>query len=337
MRNSKKALLIFTITLVATAVLYVTFFYTSFGKSSFGVNDYTTHSTLLKHHRAGSMLGKKIIINGSSESNFGINSKLIGSITGYPTISLGVIIDRRPEYLFDEVLQYAKKGDIVIVSMARIYYGMGEGYLHEFNVKGRMALGKGFFDRSSMVDKIDFISRTPPRLLLERALSPNNLSELDLEQMSLEMKGFVEFDAYDYRRMTPEADLSTGDKLQPTFIESIENLGYMEPMPTFVTDYSVRLFEEFKAELERRGVALYLTHPPAVAGLEYDVESHKKLVDRMESQGFEYLCNREDFIYELEQFYDFPPHLNADGAKLRSAKLANCLLSKRGGFAVTGK
>ncbi|WP_210499387.1 hypothetical protein [Vibrio crassostreae] len=337
MENNKKPLIIFAITLLAAMVLYAAFFYTSFGKSRFGAMQYVTHSTLLKHHRAGTIEGRKIVVTGSSETNFGINSKLMGELTGLPTVSLGVIIYRRPEYLFDEVLQHVKRGDIVIVSMARVYYDMREGYLHEVNVRGRLASGKDFFERSSLVDKLDFITQVPPRLLLERFINPDDITALNPVDMTKELKGTPEYGAYDYRRMTPEMDVSTGDKLLPTFMEAIKEKGYMQPMPTVVTDYSVSIFEEFRSELERRGVTLYLTHPPVVDGLEYDVESHKKLSEKMEGEGFEYLCKREDFVYDLELFYDFPPHLNAEGARLRSEKLASCLLLKIGGFAAMDK
>tara|TARA_B100000401_G_scaffold378313_1_gene279239 strand:+ start:312 stop:1244 length:933 start_codon:yes stop_codon:yes gene_type:complete len=269
----------------------------------------------IKHKRAFSIQGKKIILNGGSNLAFGINSKLIEDSTGFPVSNLGIMAGLGFEYMIEQTKYYSKPGDIVILIPEFFLYATPESSPTSGIILNSI---------SALPESKHFIKKKLPHIVLQYKIQ--NALKRTLFQIIDGKKpdGIYSLSSFnEYGDVFKNKDTLLSKNLFDNYVCPLErDLKLGKDLNKFK-----ELLKEVKTYFEKNNIDLYFSFPPTPNTNEND-KIDDLLLNLYSEYGIKTLGTPKDFRYDYEMFYNGLNHVNIQGAKIRSLKLAELIYKK---------
>lgn len=291
---------------------------------------------IAKHYIAESVEGPTIWIQGGSSAWFGFDSELIHKETGYDVVNLAFNVNMPTEFCFDEIRLFAKEGDAVILGLENSMY-FRDNY-SSYAADEIAIWAPEFFWSLSVSRKARFLQSLPWQKVLasslvrigvltgdyDKQLKP--LTEVEvIRNLADHWEGRYEGEIpayYNYLTMNRHGDfMQTNHELWRG--EHDYNLMGQAP----ISEMTKRDLSEFAEWAKAKGIrvfmawlpmaenpALDLSHPTAQATM-------KRITDFTNSLDLAFLGNPEEYVMDIELFYDTSHHTTAEGARLRTERL----------------
>jgi hypothetical protein len=251
----------------------------------------------------------RIIFIGGSSMALGLHSQMVKDSLGLNPINTGMDYNVGLSYMMSNVLQYVKKGDIVVIGSeyeqfyGRLYYGAYPVPWIEFKVT------PGHLDKLNVNQWINLLRVIPgyaiPRLKIWKYIFK---SKSDINK-SYNRSSFNQF-----------GDHFTHWKLQP--MHPTPSIGYEGSFNSAVIDG----IKEFEMALKKREAKLFISFPPFQAN---SFKLGEKQIDmvysHLKENKFSVLGSPKDFIFPDSLIFDSPYHLTGKGGELRTLKLIEYL------------
>lgn len=291
---------------------------------------------IAKHYIAESVEGPTIWIQGGSSAWFGFDSELIHKETGYDVVNLAFNVNMPTEFCFDEIRLFAKEGDAIILGLENSMY-FRDNY-SSYAADEIAIWAPEFFWSLSVSRKARFLQSLPWQKVLasslvrigvltgdyDKQLKP--LTEVEvIRNLADHWEGIYEGEIpayYNYLTMNRHGDfMQTNHELWRG--EHDYNLMGQAP----ISEMTKRDLSEFAEWAKAKGIrvfmawlpmaenpALDLSHPTAQATI-------KRITDFTNSLDLAFLGNPEEYVMDIELFYDTSHHTTAEGARLRTERL----------------
>lgn len=284
----------------------------------------------LKSHQAASIKKPKIIIVSGSNSMFGISSKEMSALTGYPVINLAMHGAMDIDFLFFQIKEQVNEGDMVILPLEDVYYTRQKPT--DFFISEVMLLGWHYFYSLSPMEFVKFIVSVKPKRVWDGILKKVKYFSEDVthEQILTVVQNHIEgkWNGYGYHSMNIYGDINVNEettkkikRINPNYAE------FREPM----SKHFLSTYEKITRVVKANGGQLTLTWPVTMKNKNFNLQQHKfKTIinvfrDRLATHGIKIECNPVDFNLSREFFFNERYHLNYSGAKIRTKKLATCI------------
>lgn len=282
---------------------------------------------------------QRLIIIGGSSNLFGFNGAMIEANTSYTFINYGTHGGLPASYHFDRIMQRARSGDIIFVSLNFDIYGQGKPTQDFWYITNMLSWDKEYQRYISTLDKLQAYAQLKILPTLVPLIHRQLVSQAELEQFihkqilkpdparsSLSCQN-PNFQGYSYKSLSSTGDFCSQsgslvlDSTSPYLSKDLQVSGF------FISEYK-RLESFAKAH----NIKLFLPYPPTMENPLFslkDKETHAKMHNlsaQLAAHNIHFVGDFRDFHYERKYFYDTPYHLNSDGANLRSASFIKLLL-----------
>jgi hypothetical protein len=279
---------------------------------------------------------RKVIVAGGSATLFGVDTRQLGREIGRPSINLGYHYGLRLGTLLAEAEAAAAPGDIVVLHLENNLYCVREPTVWQ--------LRNDISWHRSQWNELNLLQRT-------RAVWAVGIPEL----VSAHVRGLLGHEII--RRRLAAADRTTALERyaaadhhagMPFFAYSADNIDELGNMQghsgslalrwitrpearTEVCPTSLQQLEAFTRRLASRDVVVVLASMIFVRPDNLDTAELKRAADRF-ARDVQIVAplidSRVDLLFEREHFFDVDTHLNTEGRRLRTAKLAAALLAR---------
>lgn len=298
---------------------------------------------IAKHHIAHSVEGPTLWLQGGSSAWFGFDSELIRKETGYDVVNLAFNVNMPSEYCFDEVRRFAKPGDAVILGLENSMYF--RDYYSSYAVDEITIWDPDFFWSLSLPRKAKFLKSLPWRKILassivrvgtltghyERSLKPLSADQV-IQNLHAQWEGAYEGKIpayYNYLTLNRHGDfVHTNHALW----RGEHNYNLMKDSP--ISEMTRTDFSEFSSWTSQNNISVFMSWIPMARNPKLDLNrpearsTIQRIADFAHSFGFEFLGSPEEFVLDIELFYDTSHHTNAEGARIRTERLLPHLLER---------
>lgn len=335
---SKRFLLMFagfTLCLLLTYLLLFNYQLGARVKAGWWVKNVYSYKTLVAENTPS----PKILIVAGSNGLFGIDSAIIEQRTGMPVVNMAVHAALGLSYLYFNVKDYAREGDVVVIPLESASYFRG---YNDWFVNNMLAWGKDdYLGRVPLGKLLEFIVHVPPMRILEGVAKQTGVNpvlprDVVVAQVrrALEDNDADRTSVYGHRSLNRWGDLLVDHAPTAKLLEK-----YHKGVSAYRHDYSGRVFSEnflyaFKDILtlsRERGFSVLFTWPVSIRNPRFDLSMPKYQKDTesfrrfAELGGVELYCNPALFNLDIRYFYNTVKHLNRYGAVIRSENLGECL------------
>lgn len=268
-----------------------------------------------KHKHLESVQGKKIILLGGSNVSFGIDSKTIQDSFKIPVINMGVHAGLGLEFILNDIKNYIKKGDIIIL--------MPE-YEHFYtdNYYGEMELVSYIFDVDPSSQKT-IETRQWPHLI--KYLPTYSAKKIKNYIPSLLSKSLPAIDIYHKESFNEYGDAYLHWTLpnQP-FIEAKQNTGKEK-----IYNEVIEQIKLFKSQAEKNNIHFYI-FPPVIDEISYDHQAAmiNEIVKELKNNNLAFEVNPINYKYQKDLFFNSYYHLNKKGVDIRTKQFIHDLKMK---------
>ncbi|WP_010522224.1 hypothetical protein [Aquimarina agarivorans] len=267
------------------------------------------YSLLKKHELLHENNGSKLILTGGSNVIFGFNSKILQTKLNKPVVNHAIHAGYGLKYIVEDVFQYVKKGDIILLSPE---------YSH-------------FIDNN-------YLGKEP--LLFSLKVKPNNIRLISLGQL-LNVAEFIPKFSFDriksfvYNKLKPSKPNKNeiGNYTEFSINEFGDHYTHWDDKNKNLTLYNfngevnmkvIEFLNNINEEIEKKGAQLILSFPSIC---ETTYETNKNTILKIEETlikncNFKILDTPEDYVFNDSLFFDTSYHLNKIGIKNRSEKIA---------------
>lgn len=244
----------------------------------------------------------RLVIIGGSNARFSIHSELLKDSLGIEPVNMGIHVGLGLDYMFEEISDELKKGDILLVSAEYTHYLSKDNYLG----------GEGLTDMYLIRHQWEkafrhiFSSRnffSVYRLLARRIKRMNTRAE----DIPLRMETRTKYNRYgDY----------TGHYTLPKRPFRVSPL-YNDPDPEILTDIRGKI-----KQLQQKGVKVYIVPPPyCQTALEQDSVIIRRIGGKLRENGMPFVATPKRYTYPDSLFYDTQYHLTQKGGDLHTRNL----------------
>ena len=294
------------------------------------------HINQYKNYRADSIKRKKIIIIAGSNALFGVNSAIIEKKTGYPVANMASNAGLDLSFLYYQVKNTIRTGDIVVMPLEFDYYtSQNNNYSKDFS-NGMMIWGIDYLKNLSNIDLAKFIRDAEPVRILEGVIAQyesNSTNKNILSQQEvlgslkkLWKKKEIKWRGYSYKSLNKYGEWSVDEPVQ--YMKDSEYLKDTDK----ISHKFVQLYNKIKKLAKDKNGTLVLTYPVTIKNKEFDLSTKKDLLKiknfkaKLHHRGISIYCDAAIFNMDRKYFFDLPYHTNRNGAKIRSENLAACLI-----------
>jgi len=291
---------------------------------------------IAKHYIAESVEGPTLWLQGGSSTWFGFDSPLLHSETGYNVVNLAFNVNMPTEFCFDEVRRFAKPGDAVLLGLENSMYF--RDVYSSYAADEITIWAPEFFWSLSLNRKAKFLKSLPWRKVLagdivrlgqltgdyDKQLKPiphekviSNLEDQWAGRYEGEIPAY-----YNYLTMNRHGDFIQSDHALWRGTSDYSLMG-SEPVSVMTRQD----FEEFVSWAQTNDVKIFMSWLPMARNPKLDLDHPKakasiqRITDFTSSLGLEFLGQPEDFVMNIELFYDTSHHTTAEGATERTKRL----------------
>jgi hypothetical protein len=244
----------------------------------------------------------RIIFVGGSNLSFGINSKAIKDSLNLNPINTAIHASIGLQYMMDNTIQYVKESDIVILAPE---------YDHFF---GRFVYGGEELIRTVADIELSKIFELKNEQL-------KNISKYILKYSFSKLKpteyfGYKDSDIYSVSSFNQYGDVYTHWKMQQ------QNFPSFDTIKTNYNSNTIKLIDNFKIELEKKGANLFITYPSYQASsFDKSIMQIKRVEKELINNNFELLGTPERYRIPDSMMFNTPYHLLKTGIDYRTKLL----------------
>lgn len=291
---------------------------------------------IAKHYIAQSVNGSTIWLQGGSSTWFGFDSPLLHSETGYEVVNLAFNVNMPTEFCFDEVRRFAKPGDIVLLGLENSMFFRNN--YSSYAADELTIWAPQFFWSLSLPRKALFLKSLPWRKVLagDIARLGTLTGDFDKDLKPIEPEAVIknledrwngrysgEIPAYyNYLTINRHGDFIQSDH---ALWRGTHDYSLMNSNP--VSEMTRQDLKEFTAWAKENDVQVLMSWLPMAQNPKLDLTHSKakstinRITDFTESLGLEFLGSPEDFVMDVEMFYDTSHHTTALGATERTKRI----------------
>lgn len=244
----------------------------------------------------------RFVIIGGSNARFSIHSELLKDSLGIEPVNMGIHVGLGLNYMFEEISDELKKGDILLISAEYTHYLSKDNYL------GGEGLTDMYLIRHQWEKAFKHIFSTRNffsvyRLLARRIKRINTRAE----DIPLRMETRTKYNQYgDY---TGHYSLPK----RPFRVSPLRN----EPEPDILSD----IREKIK-QLQQKGVRVYIVPPPyCQTAFEQDSAIIRRISGKLKENSIPFIAAPNRYTYPDSLFYDTQYHLTQEGGYLHTRNL----------------
>lgn len=280
---------------------------------------------------------RKIVVAAGSSAMFGIDTRQLGEELHVPAINLGLHAGLPLPVILEAADAASEPGDTLVLALEPPFYHVS-AHLSGWQARNLMAWEPEEWRALSLYDKCLALAALGPGFLIElvqahkmasdRRWLRKRLATLDDAATLKNFRAHVARTSFSYapENLDPLGNMRLNDKAdfhkKPA---SAEN-------EIAVSPESWRLLGGFIGKMRARGVAVYLTNSPWVDTGKLDrakvARASHLLTDRLAPLA-PWLDERADLLFPPSQFFDTEFHLNAEGRKVRTHRLAEALVLRK--------
>ena len=291
---------------------------------------------IAKHYIAESVTGPTIWIQGGSSAWFGFDSELIQQETKYNVVNLAFNVNMPTEFCFDEIRLFAKEDDVVILGLENSMY-FRDNY-SSYAADEIAIWAPEFFWSLSFPRKARFLKSLPWQKVLasslvrlgtltgdfEKQLKPITEAEV-IKNLTARWEGRHEGEIpayYNYLTMNRHGDFIQTDH---ELWRGEHDYNLMGHSP--ISEMSKRDLAEFASWARANRITVLMAWLPMAENPALDLSlpeaqaTIRRITDFSESLDLEFLGRPEEFIMDIELFYDTSHHTTAEGARIRTERL----------------
>lgn len=306
-----------TLILFFMLILYTGLHYMTLPEEEESPFDYTA-AMADKHQRAHSIGSPKMILAGSSNAAFNLNSEMIQNEFGIPVVNTAIILSFGLDFMLNEIEDLAEKEDFVFLFFT--YYVDLDGlYESKKNVAS-------YYPRAEKYFRTDLRKEIASHV---RATQGNTWNWIYTNILGRESQ-IYELDKFTavYKR---ENFNQFGDFIGHHGMQGKPELDQRGIMEYQNWDDGIRRLNRFYAEMEKRGVQVFYVYT-AYPYSEYEKNGEVLEAihqDMTEGLDFPVLGRPDTFLFEDEYFFDTVYHLNREGAIKRTEMLIDLIYDQR--------
>lgn len=256
--------------------------------------------------------GKKIVIVGGSNASFGIDTDLMEKELEIPVVNMALHGGVSAKHMMEQVKPYLNKGDILI--MSREPDALAGDHRWNYMVGNEVPLMPTY---SISEIKILFTDR--------------NLFETSIITFFNTIKLYVRWHPFKKRNEIStvyDSRVFTGDNILPKYLEGsftdtlkIHRLNRPRQNSLLTTG-----LKEYKQDLEKKGVAFYMTPAVVVQGYfkEAEIVPFWKYIS--DQTQIPLLNEEKTYVYEKKYFLNSPHHTNLRGREFRTKSFIQDIL-----------
>lgn len=322
---------VFVISLVLVFAAYTALILNSDGKHVPWLRDIQFYKQQMLKEKEGNRL---VVLSGSN-SMFGVNSDLLGQLTGREVVNLSSHADIDITYYLYLIKKYGKKGDLFVMPLEFAYYRR-EDFSKFFVWQMLYWGGRDFVMNADLLDGFKFFTSIPPSTVFSNMLlddapygEENQKDVYDRVQDYL-VKNGSEWRGYYSSSLNLAGDILV-NKPSETGLVKVYAEGADYSWGGDLSGHFSSTMRKIYQYAESEGIRVVLTWPAMLRnkafhfGLSESRKSLTQLGDKLELNGTPVHCNAGNFLYGVDFFFNDQYHLNAMGANLHTKKLAECL------------
>ena len=306
-----------TLILFVLLLLYTGLHYMTLPEEEESPFDYTA-AMADKHQRAHSIGSPKVILAGSSNAAFNLNSEMIQNEFGIPVVNTAIILSFGLDFMLNEIEDLADEGDVVFLFFT--YYVDLEGlYDSKKNVASYYPRAENYFRTDLRKEVASHVRSTQGNTWNWIYTNP-----LGRERQIFEMDEFTA--VYKRDNFNDFGDFIGHHGMQGK--PELDQRGIIEYM---YWGEGIRRLNRFYAEMEKREVSVFYVYT-AYPISEY--ERNREVLetihqDMTEGLHFPVLGRPDTFLFEDEYFFDTVYHLTQEGAINRTDKFIDLIYDQR--------
>lgn len=301
--------------------------------AAYGVSDWTT----LKTQLADEVPGKRLLVFGDSSSLLGLNTPLLGELSGMKTLNMALHGGLPLDWITQYALTHARSGDVVVFAPAWTYYFRDYKNPEEWMLQQIVAWDKAYFQQLDLPTQARFITGIDKQTLLanlqakdskEEVLKtyplrrPLSAEEVRQQYQAAQQSGQQPF-SYSFLNISKAGDLqgACGNAIGPLFSYAISN----GPSQQMVFAH----LEETAKKMKAKGVKFYVA--PSITLQDENSEQAEyraklqAIMALVKARGVDVIGAPDDFYFPASNFYDTNFHLNCEAADARTNKLYGAL------------
>lgn len=267
-------------------------------------------SSLDKEQRLKNLAGqKRMVIIGGSNARFSIRSGILRDSLGMEPVNMGIHVGLGLNYMFEEIYDELREGDVLVVSAEYTHYLSEEHYLGSGEALTDMYLIHRQWDKAlrHIFDTRNFFS---VYRLLARRLKRLNTEAADIPA----------------RMETRDKYNNYGDYTGHYMLER-RPFG-ISPLQGFPVSAVLKDIRQKTENLKQRGVNVYLVPPPYCrSAFAQDSAVIRRIGEQLEENGIPFIAVPERYTYADTLFYDSQYHLTSEGSDLHTRRLAEDIRS----------
>lgn len=329
MDKHKKLVTLYVALVLSWISLYLLLFHAQFG-SPIRAEVWVREVYIVKSHISDRTPGPRIVIISGSNALFGMDSHLMEKRLGCRTINLSLHAGLPLEYLFTRNQRNLKSGDVVIMPLEYEYFIWGQPYTDWF-INQVVAWDPDYYWDLGLVNKYRFIvAFSPARVVghLVRKATRKRRPLVSEKSVIARVESNWESGRYTQDPIYSSDNIDRrGDVVNRGTRTGNTGEGYRIDRADFeLSAYAEKQLSDFATYCSKRGIALFVTWPPAPRSQGMDLTSPivkanvQKIADFLRWHGVAVIGSPTDFLFD-PRFFSDKYHLTQQGAKLRTERL----------------
>ncbi|HSI84498.1 MAG TPA: hypothetical protein VK970_11985 [Candidatus Methylacidiphilales bacterium] len=282
----------------------------------------------------------KIYITGGSSVMFGFDTGLIERELKRPTISFGINIGLRLEYLLDLARSQVNPGDVVVLALESNFYTDTEWT--PWQTRNAIAWNYESLSKNTANETFSIYSKTLSSeivkdivyLPIEAVVNPSAITartrtpESLIEEYEKNIAGRLPYAFKGYHPFLLDAH---GDVL-PLTEQLYKDKGMPWADPETIHPAAVTWLTQFIQDMKAKQVTVYFANFPYILdGQVADAKTQEReayVRGVVKQMGSEFIDTREQLRFPREMIYDTMYHLNAMGRERRSRLFIECMRNR---------
>jgi hypothetical protein len=281
-------------------------------------------ATLVKHRRLAEVPGQRIVLIGGSNLGFGVDSDLLERKTGCPAVNMGMNGYLGVSFLLEETRPFLRRGDIVVIAFEydgyfKSAYGTGTAQLAVVKARPASLSYLDFSQRFAVMTAVPYAAQKKVLRLIHEAMisvSPSGTISTSTEESATALLSRVESVA----GLNDKGDVIA--HLEVNWPYELED--GVDATSTPRNKDVISLIRKFTESLRDQGVDVLVSYTPIVDDY---YRRHAGPIDALYSalrkaEPIVALGPPSRYVFERGMMFDTVYHLNAQGRRLRTERLA---------------